>query len=193
MSGKVNLDREVREAVSQLARHVRGLVDAAELVASRAQVPSSPIAAQKSEELQSLQNDLTVERHFEHLRLLICDKLEQTMAAFHSLRNFVEGQSVQNPHLLIELPDRMKSHFDEALARTNEIQQTCHALVSQRDAPANLAKHLASLDDATKKLQLTVLSGTGILADECSQQETINACRTINSSLRELQLCVTSI
>ncbi|PJF16982.1 hypothetical protein PSACC_03211 [Paramicrosporidium saccamoebae] len=188
MSGKVNLDREVREAVSQLARHVRGLVDAAELVASRAQVPSSPISTQQPEE-----NDLTAERHLEHLRLLIRDKLEQTMAAFHSLRNFVEGQSVHNPHLLIELPDKMRSHLDEALARTSEIQQTCHALVGQRDAPEELRKHLASLDDAIKKLQLTVLSGTGILADACSQQETINACRTINGSLRELQLCATSI
>lgn len=171
MGGKLNVERQVREAVSELARHYRALVDAAELVVSRAQVPSSPISCGKADSAK-----------------LPKERLESMMAAFRSLLNYVECSQYD----LVELPEKMRINLSEAFSSCSDLQQFYRENHPEEQRSSELERNFALIGDAKRRLQLVLLNGAGILADQASKKEALNACRSLLLSLSELQSALVS-
>lgn len=211
VQGQVKTDREVRGALEQLTHGVRALVDAAELVISRAQVsPIQPIRqpqtthigiarfasapnlsievadqeknrSENSEDGRAQEQSLIPVAEEIRLKETLMEKLGFLLSTFQTLRNFVQNQKGKT--FPIQIPSKVRANLSESLDCLLEIVNASKLLKSR---PA-FSKELAQIDDAQRKLQLIFINGAGVLADQSAQAEAINACSTIYQALQAFQ------
>lgn len=168
-------DREVRDALSQLTRHVRGLVDAAELVSSRAQVPpiqqsgASPATFSKSEGGLPAAGEASGVQY----GLLDCESAKSLMMTFKELRNALESEGHAG------FSSRAKKQIGEAMGDLTRIVQTGKLLRNADDMGTRMGRSLAQLEDAQRKLQLALPYGTQDNGDIEAHSEILNAISTI--------------
>lgn len=175
-------DREVRDALSQLTRHVRGLVDAAELVSSRAQVPpiqhsgapASAIMSKSEGSLPAIEEASNVEQG-----LLSGESAKSLITVFKELKNTVESEEQKG------LSPGVRHQVSEAMGSLASIVQVGR-LLRNADDGTGVGRSLAQLEDAQRKLQLALPYETQYHGDTETHSEVLRAISTIIDALLAL-------
>lgn len=194
-SGTVhNVSPQMLTAIVDLARCFRALVDAAELVASRAQIPSSPVSNQS---IGDCSGPVNIGEPVANFIELVKSRFTRSSVAFASLRVFLEEKvkSGNGPFDPSEVNGKLRQSVADALAAAFEVVKVgCKAIDSlgpDKAATSKVENFLTTLAEGTRTLHILTLDYSRISTDEIPRMEAIFACQLLCSAFYDLnQVCI---
>lgn len=193
--GKVhNVDPQMLTAIVDLARYFRALVDAAELVASRAQFPSSPTLPKASSKRES-KITAHLDEQISNFVRLVKSRFTRTSVALGSLRVFLEDKNKSEGVSYIELSGKLRQSIADALASAIEVVQMGHQVLPHLKPghSADVENYLSTLAEGARRLQLCIVDGSSITTDEGARTEAICACKILCSAYYDLNKACISL